>query len=209
MTNWIEAATAQYVEEFPKAYGVDYTDAVSLILPNLVNGCSWGLRSFKAMSSGEKKSIQAWANVPDIQVFQLKDGLLVNTDFMTLIQRIQQTVPIFRQESLVAAEAQRQAAVKHLTNWMTKLAKTPTKEALVGVFCTNDTSKVTINGTVYNAYNMDLVTFAQIVEQAGFSVIIEGRPVNSATIASNLPGVLQYLPLAPSLNAVMVQIARP
>lgn len=203
-----ESLAKQYAENFPKMFGTDYTDAVSFILPNLPNGCSWGMIHQDKLTRDSMKSLNSWSQSGEIQVYRLKNGVLLNTDFNTLVSRIQSAVPIFNQQTLIEAGVARDKAIENFEKYLKQMAKKGSPGDRIGLFCVNDDPRVTESGKSYRAYNVDIVTAAQIAQGYGYVIDLNGHRVDAATVANQFPQVMKVLEMQARGNAIMVNFVK-
>ena len=86
--NQANIAAVRFANELQK-YPVEVAVGVGIVIPNLVNGCSWG---FVTDTNDEYKKIQAnIANNPNMASLKIKNGYLftINMDYLlSILSRI-------------------------------------------------------------------------------------------------------------------------
>lgn len=203
--NNTEQIAQQFQDVFVKQYGEVYADAASFVMPNLPNGCSWG---FAKSGDINEEVISNWRKDPNVQVFDITGGVLVNVDFMELVNRIQGTVPIFSEQDLQYASKFRDNSRQACMKYLTKLGNEGTSRQVthVGVFNTNDTNTITVSGQTYKAFNVDIVDFVNMAANAGLGFVVEGQAIGYQQFLNNLERAVSSLVLAPSGNALFVDV---
>lgn len=77
----------------------------------------------------------------------------------------------------------------------------------IGIFYTNDSQTIAIYGKIYPAYAVTLKELCVICEKEGYSIIIDGEHRTFKQILQEEDAFIEKLPVAPSGNALIIEIA--
>lgn len=196
-----EHSAEKLVETLNNRFGEKKAAVISSCLPGLPLGCSWGFFSSDLFASLELTP----NDVEDFAfVYPLRNGYLVSMDYNNLVKIVQDVVPIFTPQDILDASKTRDASYRKL---LKTLKKAGAKIGL-GFYSLNEAPTVTINGTVYPSFNVPLTALASAANEAGF-----GFNTSQGVITPNqaLQAGARFLAernLAPSGNALMVELVR-
>ena len=207
----LQRAAEKFADNLEK-YPIEEQIAVASISKNVLNGCSW---EFVRNNSELRQNLAAFQSS---QSCQLKEVTFSHQQKITgylLIMNLNRLVEILAKEGLgVFNQQDLQDALKHRQEAIMKAAKimTPDKHGKkyvgkVGIFCTNDTSTITVNGTSYPAFAVTLGEFCDICSQTNYGIVVGNGVRNPADVKAKADLVLKNCIVAPSGNALFIEIA--
>lgn len=184
---------------------VDIQLLVTETAANFMNGCNWAFLSSKAPDY--KQKVDFLKNSKVVESYELGGGTLILCDFKVLHPILKRVSPeLFTEKALSKALEFR----KESTAAFVSFVQSGVKKAKVGIFNLNDSNNITIGGTVYKAFNIDLPQAAMFLERMGYGIVLKGRvlPAGYLLDGDKLSQALKYLELAPSGNALMLDIVK-
>lgn len=199
-------AAEAYAENLAK-----YPEEVQLVLRNIMvnclNGCSW---EFIRENPEVKKYIAAIRANKNLDVLDVVynhkaniTGYLLYADFNYAINVIRSCAPnLFNEGIYQKAEEHRKQAISSLI----KLMKGKYK-GRIGIYCTNDSQAITIDGKTYPAFAVSLPEFISISEQLNYGIANKGGVTVIDAVKKNPRGFIKALTVAPSSNAIFINIA--
>lgn len=183
----------------------DVQHSVVRYAENLMNGCNWAFISSKSPTFA--KETEAFKQSKLVTVYKVKNGVLITTPLETILSILTRVSPeLYDVKAKEEALKFRSESYNNFVNFL----RSGVKQAKIGIFNLNDSPNITINGKVYKAFNIDLATACMYLRDAGYSLVIEGRPLQPAValVADRYPMVLERLELAPSGNGLMLDIIK-
>lgn len=199
---------ADNLEKYPLAEQI----AVASISKNVLNGCSW---EFVRNTSDLRQNLKEFQTS---QTCQLKEVTYSHQQKITgylLIMNLNRLVEILSKEALgVFDQKALQDALKHRQEAIMKASKimTPDKHGKrytgrVGIFCTNDSTSITVNGKTFPAFAVTLGEFCDICQQMKYGIKVGNAVRNPADVKAKADLVLKNCIVAPSSNALFLDIA--
>lgn len=202
-----EQAAKQFAERLLR-FPYEEQLVISYISKNIINGCSWEfVRRDRALEENRDKII----NNPNTDIFdvsyntgrEITKGYLVYMNLKYNCDLLNANAP-----GLIDS-ATLDKALKHREEAVVNLAKKIQKgfKGRIGIFCTNDSQTITVSGKVFPAYAITLAELGAVLSKLNYGIIADGavRPMNQ--VMKNQRHVLSNLTVAPSSNALFVDIA--
>ena len=207
----LQRAANQFAENLEK-YPIEEQIAVATISKNVLNGCSW---EFVRNTAELRRSLEAFQNSKTCQLKEVMYSHQQKISGYLLIMNLNRLVDILSKEALgVFDQKALQDALKHRQEAIMKVAKimTPDKKGKcyvgrVGIFCTNDTSTITIKGVSYPAFAVTLGEFCDICAQMKYGIKLGNAVRNPVDVKARADQVLKNCIVAPSSNALFLDIA--
>lgn len=201
-----QAAAQRFAENLAK-YPIEEQIAVGAISKNVLNGCSW---EFVRKSRDFMENMDAFKASRNVNLQEVVydhgrgvSGFLVVMNMNYLCNLLAREAPgLIRQEDLKRATEHRQQAIQSLYNRMKSGYK-----GRIGVYCTNDSQSITIQGKTFPAYAVTLREMLQVADRAGYGVFVNGSVRSPKDVARHEEAVLKALEVAPSGNALFINIA--
>lgn len=200
-------AAAQRFADNMEKYPVEEQLAVTLISKNILNGCSWEL----VRSSGDfRKYLDSIKQNPDLDVKEITyshkakiPGYLIYMRLEKLISILQkEALGVFNQKALADAMNHRKEAVTSCAHLMDK-----GYNGRIGMFCTNDSKTITVDGKSYPAFALTLEELCSICENKGYGFMAGGKIRTPNEVRAHINAVIKACIVAPSSNAIFIDIA--
>lgn len=197
----MELASMRFANEMQK-YPQEVAVGVGIILPNLVNGCSWGF--VNDTNEDFKKCIDAICKNPNMACFKVKNGYLVTMGMDYLLGILNRSATgLVRPRDLQLASEHRQKALVDLDKFMKKGL-----QGKIGIYNLNDSPSITVKGTTYRAFCVTLNDLLTIAIRNGYKLKLGGSARNPGQVASHAIQVISRLEVAPSGNALFIEVCR-
>ena len=195
-----QAAAIRFAKELQR-YPQEIAVGVGIVIPNLVNGCSWG---FVNDSNEEfKKCLKAIESNPNMSAFKIRGGYLVNINMdylLPILSRI--TRGFVTQKDLQIASEHRQKALVDLEKFMRKGGT-----GRIGIYNLNDSPRITVKGVSYPSFCVTMPDLLTMCVRNGYGLRL-GSVRTPNQVASHISQVIPKLEIAPSGNALFVEIAK-
>lgn len=205
---------AKVFEENLAKYPVGVQIAVGLISKNVLNGCSWEITS---QAKDVEANMDEFKNLQQCRVTKLTmdnkvgktPGYLVEMNFKYLCRLLAKEAPgLITERDIAIAKKHRNEAVlsfeKLLKNDNTRRAG----KKKVGIYCTNDSQIITVDGIAYPAFALTLAEALMVADVAGYLIMVDGKTYEPSFVLSHgdifLSDVLKFAEVAPSRNAIFV-----
>lgn len=197
----VEAAAIRFANELQK-YPPEVAVGVGIIIPNLVNGCSWG---FVNESNTEYvKCIDAIKSNPNMSSFKVKGGYLVNMNMDYLLNILNRVASGYvRQRDLQIASQHRQKALLDLRKFLRKGGT-----GKIGIYNLNDSPRITVKGVSYPSFCVTLQDLLAICVESGYGLKLGSAVRTPGQVASHIVDVVERLEVAPSGNALFIEIQK-
>lgn len=194
-----ERAAQQFAENMAK-YPIEEQIAIGLISKNILNGCSW---EFVRDNQDVRKNETALRQSKYCNLIKNKTGYIVTMTFQRILEILGKEAPgLFTKQDLEIASKHRQEALVALDQKMKK-----GYNGQIGIFCTNDSTSITINGVRFPAYTVTLQELLTVCARNKYGLMMGGlRTPNQ--VAAKAEQVLQIMDMAPSGNALIVKICK-
>ena len=210
----VQRAAEQFATNLEK-YPIEEQIAVSCISKNVINGCSW---EFVRNTSDLRRNMDAFRNSKTCELKEVTyshnkkiTGYLVLMSLDRLIGILsKEGFGVFDQKDLEKAKLHRQDAIKACATLMQKGYR-----GRIGIYCTNDSKTITVDGTSYPAFAVTLPELCDICTKMGYGFLVGGKARSPLEIKdSNYPkdskridDVIKSCIVAPSSNALFIDIA--
>ena len=205
-------AAVRFATELQK-YPVEVAVGVGIVIPNLVNGCSWG---FVTDTNEEYKRIQEnIENNPNMSSFKIKNGYLftINMDYLLCILSKVAGGFVTQKDLQIASEHRQESLVK-IDKFLRKNGASMRKgEAVtIGIYNLNDSPRITISGKSYSAFCITLVDLLALCVRTGYNIRVNDkgkfRVLTPGQASNNVLKVVETLEVAPSGNALLIDLVK-
>ena len=202
----LQQAAARFAENIEK-YPIEEQLAIISISKNIINGCSW---EFVRNNPDLRKKADTFAksktcSLKDVTYSHDKkiSGYLVEMNFERLTEILsKEGMGVFDQPTIQKAIQHRQDAIVSCAKLMQKGYK-----GRIGIYCTNDSKTITVDGKSYPAFAITLKELCQICDQRNYGFPVRGVVRSPMEILQREDGVIKACIVAPSSNALFIDIA--
>lgn len=202
----LQRAAQQFATNMEK-YPVEEQLAVSAISKNVINGCSW---EFIRNNSEIRRYADAFTGS---QYCELKEvtyshdkhltGYLIMMSLKRMVEILaKEGMGVFNQEDLSKAMKHRQEAVQSCAKLMQKGYR-----GRIGVFCTNDSQTITVDGKSYPAFAITLNELCDICIRTHYGFAVGSAIRTPEQVKAKADAVIKNCIVAPSSNALFIDIA--
>ena len=163
----LERAAQQFATNMEK-YPLEIQFVMSAISKNVLNGCSW---EFVRNNPDIRKQVEAINNNPDCEIKEVTYSHDKKITGYLVMMNLQKLVTILGKEALgVFDKAALDGAMKHRQEAVLGCAKLMKKgyRGRIGIFCTNDSSTITVDGTSYPAFAITLNELCDICARTNY-----------------------------------------
>lgn len=174
-------------------------------MSNFINASNWAFISKNSPDYDKKVAFLKTSKV--VKMYEVANGVMITVPLENLYNILHRVSPeLYSQKELGLSLDFRKKSITGFVN----LLKSGVRQAKVGIYSLNDSPNITVGGHVYKAFNIDLAMAAMYLRDAGYSILIKGRPLPAANvlIEDKFPIVLKQLELAPSGNGLMLDIVK-
>ena len=77
----------------------------------------------------------------------------------------------------------------------------------IGIYCTSDTQSITVSGVTFPAYALTLKELCFFCSKMGYGILIGGETRDPRDVIARENAVIESLLVAPSSNALFIDIA--
>lgn len=196
-----EAAAIRFANELQK-YPLEVSVGVGIIIPNLVNGCSWGI--VNDTNEEYKKCLDAIKSNGNMSSYKIRGGYLVtmNMDYLlSILGRI--ASGYVTQRDLQIASEHRKKALVDLEKFMKKGGS-----GKIGIYNLNDSPRITVKGVTYPAFCVTMPDLLALCVRNGYGLKLGGVVRTPNQVASHIGQVIPRLEIAPSSNALFIEITK-
>lgn len=181
-------------------YPIEEQIAVGLVSANILNGCSW---EFTRNNIDVRRNMGAFNESETCSAVKVGNGYLVSMVMGRIVQILaKEAMGIFNEKDLHLAQEHRKEALISLD----KKLKSG-YQGKMGIFCTNDSTTITIDGNRYPAYAVTLQELLSICVRNGYGIVCD-KVRTPQEVAANCSKVIERLHMAPSGNALLIEIRR-
>lgn len=183
-----------------EAYPLEEQIAIGLVMRNILNGCTW---EFVRNNPDVRKNAALFAGSKHCSLLPIKNGHIVTMTMQRVLEILNKEASgLLRPKDLELASRHRQEALVALDKKMKE-----GYEGKIGIFCTNDSTSITIKGKRYPAFAITLQELLSVCIRNRYGLML-GKLRTPGEVAANAEAVVKLLDLAPSSNALMIQIAK-
>ena len=202
----LRKAAEQFATNMEK-YPPDEQLAVSSISKNVINGCSW---EFVRNTADIRRYVDVFKSS---QYCDLKEvtyshdkkitGYLVMMNLKRMVEILaKEGMGVFTKEDLSRAMKHRQDAVQGCAKLMQKGYR-----GRIGIFCTNDSQTITVDGKSYPAFAITLNELCDICVRCHYGFAIGSSIRIPEQVKAKADAVIKNCIVAPSSNALFIDIA--
>lgn len=181
--------------------------AVGLISKNVLNGCSW---EFVRPSNEVIKNMEAFnkSSVCSVQevTYNHEKGIYGHLIYMKMehlckLLSVENQGPVAVDDLKMAARHRQEAQAA-----LIKRIKAGYK-GLIGIFCTNDSQTITVDGQTFPAYAITLKELCVICKECGYGIVIKDKVRLPEDVLAREDAIIKASTVAPSSNALFISIA--
>lgn len=197
---------ASRMESYPKEIQI----AMGVTMSNIMKGCPWGIVTGENKEFMASRELFAKSNV--VSAYQIKsqpglgkeDKYLILTTMKTMVNILnKEGFGVFEKKELDHALKKRDDAIKGITKFLQS-----GKIGEIGIFSTNESKEIVINGVSYPAFAITLVDLISYCTMYNYCFLIGGKRFKPEVLMKNIDKVYQNLQPAPSGNALLIKIVR-
>lgn len=206
----MDSATREAAKRFEQVLSsrpVEEQLCVGLISKNVLNGCSW---EFVRANPEIRRNMEAFkkSTVCSVQevTYNHERGIYGYLIYMKMDYLCKLLGPAMGGPLL---DRDLQLASKHREEAKTALIKKIKQgyKGRLGIFCTNDSQAITVDGKTFPAYALTLKEVCTICKQLGYGVVVNKIVRDPMEVLKREDAVLKSLTVAPSSNALFIDIA--
>lgn len=181
--------------------------AVGLITKNVLNGCSW---EFTRKTPEVTRNMELFKNSKTCSVQEVTydhakkiTGYLVYMQMGKLLELLgpSNNGPLIQSDVQLAEKHRKEASESLIKKLQSGYA------GKIGIFCTNDSQTITISGKAYPAYAVTFKELCTICSKMGYGIVVSGEPRDPQQALQREDAMLKYMVVAPSSNALFIDIA--
>lgn len=203
--NVMEERALQFATNLEAKFPKEVVIAVGAIIPNLVNGCSWGFVTDACDKNDYNGILKDLKSSQYVTVLKVKGGYIVSMALDVVLQVLRATAGDFLDaKDYEYAEKHRKESMMKLDKYLSKLKGSD----MIGVFNLNDSTTITIKGERYNAFCVTYNELLMAAAKHGVKLYIQGAPRTAEQVTHVLEDVIRETPLAPSGNAMLVRLQK-
>lgn len=202
----LRRAAEQFAINLEK-YPIEEQLAITAISKNVLNGCSW---EFVRNTSDIRSELDSFKNSKSCELKEVTyshdkkiSGYLILMNLKRLVDILsKEALGVFDQKALQDALTHRQDAVRSCAKLMQKGYR-----GRIGIFCTNDSSTITVDGTSYPAFAVTLNELCDICTRMNYGFLVGGAVRSPNEVKLRADAVIKACIVAPSSNALFIDIA--
>lgn len=197
----VSAAAVKFATELQK-YPVEVAVGVGVVLPNLVNGCSWGF-----VTGTNTEFVKVLDNIkrnPAMGYFKIKGGYLLNIDMGYLLNILSKIAGGYvTNEDLRIASEHRQKALADLEKFFKRGGS-----GKIGIYNLNDSPRITVKGEGYPAFCVTMQDLLVMCIRNGYGLRLGNAVRQPKQVADHMIQVVEKLEIAPSGNALFIDVEK-
>ena len=181
--------------------------AVGVITKNVLNGCCW---EFVRSNPDLKRNIEAFKNSKVCSIQKVTYDHRAGIHGYLVYMQMQHLCKLLDEENKGPLNTEDlKKAVKHREEAKVSLIKKIQSgyQGRIGIFCTNDSQTITVDGNVYPAYAVTLKELCAICSKTGYGIKIGNIVRAPEQVLAKEDAVIENLTVAPSSNALFINIA--
>lgn len=202
----LQRAAEQFSKNLEK-YPIEEQIAIATISKNVLNGCSW---EFVRNNPNIRNSIDAFNKSSCCELKEVTyshdkkiSGYLVMMNLNRLVDILsKEALGVFDQKALQGALQHRKDAIVSCAQLMKKGYK-----GKIGIFCTNDSKTITVDGVSYPAFAITLNEFCDICAKMNYGFVAGNTIRTPQEVKAHGDAVIKACIVAPSSNALFINIA--
>ena len=194
-------AAIRFAEELQK-YPIEVAVGVGIVIPNLVNGCSWGF-----VTDTNSEYVKILDNIkanPNMASYKIKNGYLltINMDYLLSILSKVAGGYVTNKDLQIASE-HRQKALQDLEKFMQKGGS-----GKIGIYNLNDSPRITVKGVSYPAFCVTMNDLLSLCVRNGYGLKLGNAVRTPNQVSEHAVQVVEKLEIAPSGNAMFIEISK-
>lgn len=180
--------------------------AIITVLKNITNGACWGFTSLEDV----RQHADALKQDPNIKARKLGNACLIEVNPDYLISSVRQVDPnLVTQRDLDDMRKGLAEAAFDFEKFLINKGDKDEKSYLVGIYCINDSTAITYNGTPYPAFRINVNSFLSICDKWGYGVCVGKEVVSPRALMTNLKPLFESLILSPTNTGIFARIVPP
>lgn len=202
----LRKAADQFAENLEK-YPMEEQIAISVISKNIINGCSW---EFVRNNQNVRQYVEQFKKNPYCDIKEVTYSHDKKISGYLVLMNLQRLVDILTKEALGVFDRETlQAAVQHRHDAITDCAKLMKKgyRGKIGIFCTNDSPTITVDGISYPAFAVTLNELCDICAKMNYGMVVGSSIRTPDLVKAHGDDVIKSCIVAPSSNALFMNIA--
>ena len=206
VTENVRRAAEQFATNLEK-YPIEEQIAITAISKNVLNGCSW---EFVRNTSDIRSELDAFRNSKSCELKEVTYSHDKKISGYLVYMNLNRLVSILAKEGMgVFDQAALNKAVEHRKKAIVDCAKLMNQgyRGRLGIYCTNDSSTITVDGNSYPAFALTLEELCDICGQRNYGFPVRGVVRSPAEVKAKADGVIKACIVAPSSNALFIDIA--
>lgn len=196
-----ELAAVRFANELQK-YPVEVSIGVGIVIPNLVNGCSWGF-----VNDTNTEYIRVLDEIqknPNMSSYKVRGGYLYNISMDYLLQIMGRIAGEYvTKEDLEIAAKHRQKALADIDKFL-KNGGT----GKIGIYNLNDSPRITVRGVSYPAFCITLADLLATCVRNHYGLRLGNQVRTPGQVANHAVQTVEKLEVAPSGNALFIEVAK-
>lgn len=208
--NPVSGAQLEAAKAFERALSdkpVEEQLAVGIISKNVLNGCSWELcRMDPQLKRYEAEFARSQTCSLQKVTYNRQQGVKGYLVYMQM-NRLLEILGPNNKGPLIASDLE--LARKHREEAGTSLIERIKSgySGKIGIFCTNDSQTITVSGKTFPAYAVTLKELCMFCSKTGYGIVVGGEPRDPQQVLQREDAVIETLLVAPSSNALFIDIA--
>ena len=202
----IRKAAERFAENLEK-YPIEEQIAITSISKNVLNGCSW---EFVRSNPDLRKAVDLlkknkYCDIKEVTYSHDKHitGYLTLMNLNRLVEILKKEgMGVFNDKDLEKAVIHRRDAIQSCALLMKK-----NYTGKIGIFCTNDTKTITVDGISFPAFAITLNELCDVCNNMGYGFMLGSKTRTPIEVKSHSDDVIKACTIAPSSNALFINIA--
>lgn len=182
--------------------------AASVIAKNILNGCCW---EFVRSNPDIKKNLEAFKNSQVCSVQKVNYNRQQGIYGYLVYMQMQPLCNLFDEANKGPINAKDlKRACQHREEAKMGVIKKLQKgyQGKIGIFCTNDSQTITVDGKSYPAFAVTLKELCAICSKLGYGFNMGGTVRTPNDVLAREDKVIENLTVAPSSNALFISVAK-
>lgn len=197
-----EALAAQKFAESLQKYPTEVQVGVGIVLPELMNGCSWG---FVPDTNDEyKRVLEDIGKNRNMSSIKVQGGFLYSIDMSYLLSVLGNVASgLYTKQDLEIASRHRMEALNALEKFLRK-----GETGKIGIYSLNDSPRITVKGVSYPAFCVTMQDLLSACVKNGYGLKLGNTVRTPGEVLSHAVQVVERLEIAPSKNALFIEVAK-
>ena len=189
-----------------KKMGEDVQYAITVALPNTVNGAFWGFTTVKDAHNHFEAFKKAGGRILARKL--QNDGCLIEIEPNYLINSVLQidSEAYSKKDIEVMTQALAKSSVDFKRFLLSK-AKKGNFTGKIGIYCTNDVNNINIKGVSYPSFRVSINDVLQSLNQFGYRIKINGQFITPQQAQQAGEALWGSMELSPTKTGLFIEIA--